>query len=127
MKFLRVFLSLHSIQLIVISVLLMTYLAVTAVNRPNKAETVQAIPSTEEENTRGADAESLNRGKSIKAIISQPTATGIILETPAGSEAAPVTGQVISISNAEVVAESLENESGSAAGPLLVDRRATMR
>jgi hypothetical protein len=88
-KFLRVFLSLHSIQLIVISVLLITYLAVTAENRANKTAPVQATSSTEEESASRDNAQSPNTGTSLKSIISQSTVTGIILEARAVPETNP--------------------------------------
>jgi hypothetical protein len=125
-KFIRVFLSLHSIQLIVISALLMTYLALTAVNRPNKTETIEEIPSTEQESVDGSNAESPNRGKNIDAIISLPTAAEVIFEKRTGLETASVTRQVIPTSNTVIVAEGGENEGGPAADQLLFDRRATI-
>jgi hypothetical protein len=117
-KFLRVFLSLHSIQLIVISVLLITYLAATAENRANKTAPVQAPSRTEEESASRDNAQSLNRGKSLKAIISQSTATGIILEAHAVPETNPAPGQVN-----EIVAESSENESATEAGQHILNPR----
>lgn len=104
----------------------MTYLVVTAAKR---TETIHgSAPITEEENAgvTVADVESLSGKKGIPAVTSQPTATGIIFEVPADLEMAPVTGQVISTSSAEIVAESLEGENSSGADQLF-DRRATMR
>lgn len=104
----------------------MTYLAVTAAKR---TETVHGSAPITEENARVtvADVESLNGKEGIPEVASQPTTTGIIFEGPAGLETAPVTGQMISTSNAEIVAESLEGENGSGADQLLFRRRATMR
>ena len=119
MRFVKVLFSLFSVQLIVISALLMTYLAVTATNKIQAVH--RSTPIAEEESARVAvaDTESLDGTKGIKEVSSQPTATGIILEAREGLTTAPVSGQVISISNAEIVSESWVNESGSRANQLL--------
>jgi hypothetical protein len=59
-KFVKVFLSLYSIQLIFISALLMTYLSVTATTRTETANGNVAV--TDEENARVAVAETESLG-----------------------------------------------------------------
>jgi hypothetical protein len=125
-KFIRLVLSLHSIQLIVISALLMAYLAVAAANRTNKSETIQEIPRTPQGSVDGANAESPNRGKFIDEIISQPTPAEIIFKARRRFGTSPVTGQVIALNTTGIVAESQENEGGSAADQLLLGGGATM-
>jgi hypothetical protein len=72
------------------------------------------------------DTEFLSRGKSIEAFTSKPAATGMILETRAGLEGEPGAEHVIIMSNAGAVAESRENESGSATGQFLFEPRPNM-
>ena len=104
----------------------MTYLAVTAVNRPNKSETIQEIRSAEKESIEDAGAESPYKGKNTKAIISESTAIEVILEPTTVLETASAMGRVIPTSKTVVVAESREIEVGSAADQLLFDGGATV-
>ena len=103
----------------------MTYLAVTAINRSNRTETVHGTSSTDEERARAVDTEFLSRAKSIEPFTSKPAATGMILETRTGLEAEPGAAHLIIMSNAGTVAESRENESGSATGQFLFEPRPT--
>ena len=117
MKFIRVFLSLHSIQLIVLSALLITYLALTAVNRPSKAATEETVEDAVRNPRIG--------GKTSGQLF-QNRQIGIIFEPPTVLETSPVPGQVITISNTMIVTESREDKGSAAADQLLFDRRATV-
>lgn len=125
-KFVKVFLSLHSVQLVFISAFLITYLAVTATNRTETANLDGNAPITEEESVRGAiaDTKSVGGEESIKSIASQRIPAAIILQAPMGLETEPVTGKAVTMSDTESMAESWENESGSAMGQRPFDRQA---
>ena len=117
MKFLKTFLSLYSIQLIVISTLAITYLAVTATDGVERENTSAPISEASV-----ADVESLNEGNSVKPIATQPIDTGMISLAHSGSQT-PLARQIIGTTDAEIVIQSLGNERGSTSDRLLPDHR----
>ena len=75
MKVFKILLSLHSIKLILISALVITYLVITATNSSNKTEAVNegstSIASEESKALRVDNVESMDAKIEIDAITSQ--------------------------------------------------------
>ena len=104
MRFLRVFFSLHTIQLIVILALMFAYLAVTARNR------VATLPAPEEEKAKMAavHTESPIEKDHTEKVAPHAIAGGVILETRAGLETKLFIGQVMTKSSVGVKIENLD-------------------
>ncbi len=105
MRFIRVFLSLYSIQLIVISALLITYLAVTTGN-PTEVQQRGAL-ATEREGVHAmiADLETRGGDDGTRTGTSRTVSMEEDLETWRSLKAAPNTGEIIGISDAKTPPE----------------------
>ena len=107
-RFLRVLSSLYSVQMIVISALLITYLTMTTANRTAAKNGNAPVAEQEDTNEKVAVGGPASWKTGIHAVTSQPLAIGKDLGALAGFETAPVTWQTIS--NLEIAAESWETK-----------------
>jgi hypothetical protein len=124
-KCVKILLSLHSIQLVFISVLAITYLAMTAANSSNRTEPVSGnMPIVDESKVLTlADAESIRGKIEINAITSQTTAFAIVSGLPVGSNAASFAVSADNMRIKEKVIDMWEQKDGDAADRLLSGRR----
>jgi hypothetical protein len=116
-RFIRVFLSLYSIQLIIISALLITYLAVTTGSPTNTQHEI--APVTEREGLRAmvADVDRRNGDDGTRTATPRPFAIEGDLEAWGSLEMARSTGEIIGISDVKIAPEKKANEGGTNSVP----------
>lgn len=124
-KFVKVILSLHSIQLIFISALVMTYLSMTAANRSTRTQALHGSVSIADEESKKfmhVDTGSIGGNIEITAITSRTTALGIRSKSQIRLKTTSVPRRAGNLSNKGRTAERPESQSRSTERQLLSDR-----
>jgi hypothetical protein len=122
-KFVKVVLSLHSIQLIFISALVISYLSMTAANSSNRIQAVhRSVANEESEKFMLVNSGSIGGNIEIMAITSQTTALGIMSKSQIRLKTTSLTGQAVNLSSKERKAKRPENKGCSTERQILSDR-----